>query len=76
MKRTNLSVFMRMQKVEAEWKLCVLYGGCYVCKSSPVWPREVYEGVVTHVVQLVAYGDSYVRVRHNVTGCEGVYPKR
>ncbi len=34
------------------------------------------KGVVTHVVQLVAYGDSYVRVRQNVTGCEGVYPKR
>ncbi len=26
------SVFMRMQKVEAEWKVRVLYGGCNMCK--------------------------------------------
>ena len=36
--KDELSVFMRMQKVEAEWKLRVLYGGSYVCKEDPVWP--------------------------------------
>ncbi len=34
------------------------------------------KGVVTHVVQLVAYGDSYVRVRHNFDRLRRILPEK